>query len=1234
MALSLDGLSDEKIAAMNSALGELILPRTYVPVEPTLKQEWFLLQDALEVFFGGSAGPGKLLNCSTPVPTPTGWSEIGALAVGDEVLGEDGHPCRVEWLSDVDLRPDSYRLTFDDGSQVEACSDHLWLTFDADELSALTRRDPAWRARRRARRASRAVSVVRNAGVSTLVRERNRTNNPAVSLAPPAGTVRTTREIARTLTTPRGRRNHAIPVAAPLQLPEIALPLDPYVLGAWLGDGNTRDGHITSADPEVIFEIEAAGWQTRKVPSAQYGWRIVGLTTKLRELGILGNKHVPAAYLRSSASQRLALLQGLMDTDGYIDAAGAAQFTSTLPALADAVCELVVSLGMKAHRREARAKLNGRDCGPVSEVAFTPTLPVCRLSRKLGRIRPVTRRTTRFRYVVLCDPIPPVPMRCIRVSNPSSLFLVGRAMIPTHNSWGLLMAALQYVQWSGYHALLLRPSLTEFEQQGGLIELSHEWLGRSGAWWHGGRREWRFPAGSSVRFGYLANEADLSHYPGGGVSFLGFDELTLFTERLYLGMFRLLRQAKNTLEGVPVRVRSASNPGNIGHAFVKGRFIDPETREPNAVFVPATIMDNPHLDYDVYLETLSHMHPVDRERLVNGDWDVEEEGGKFSRSDFVLVEPTGCPAAVRAVRYWDLAATEPGPANPDPDFTVGLLMTLDEDQMFTIRDVNMFRLGAAGVEAEVRSQAEADRDLGIPVATFIEQDPGAAGKTTLGHYQRNVLQGFECYAGSTKVQGRNAAKEVRARPAAAAVGNHLVRLVRGRNFREFLGQCCAEGTLVFTAAGVKPIEQIAVGDRVLTHAGRFQRVLARQSRWAESVVTVRAKTLGSLTTTSDHPVLALGVARQRQPLDVSWQPAGELQVRAAVARNRGPEPSHLPHDALTLPMLRTVGAVEELDFASCIQLPSERNGRNGILVRGWRLLEHDGLLTTTHARSGNLARYMPLDKGTGRLLGLYLAEGNARPRGSRVSWSFSNQEHGLHQEVVGGLAALGLRPRIHRVQNTCTQVIADSSLLVQVLAPLGLAHEKRLPEWAWGAPAEFLEGVVEGWLDGDGHQAGSARIGTTVSPSLAWQMRIVLLALGHHANVRCYPQRAYNIRGRVGLSRPRFVVEWREKASYSVALRHGGFFGYSVRSIEEAPPCTVYDLDVESDESYVTTGGIVHNCAMFPHPSAHDDCVDAFSGAHTGLTRNVGGPMRIASPVGSSLRVPLSTDRQGILGVG
>lgn len=368
-------------------------------------------------------------------------------------------------------------------------------------------------------------------------------------------------------------------------------------------------------------------------------------------------------------------------------------------------------------------------------------------------------------------------------------------------SWGLLMAALTYADVSGYHALLLRPSLTEFEMQGGLIEHSHDWLGSSDAWWHGGKRQWAFPSGATLRFGYLGNINDLNHYKGGSVAFVGFDELTSWAdERLYLGMFRIVRQAVGQLVhprtglAIPGRVRAASNPGGPGHDWVKERFVDPRTREEHVVYVPAWITDNPHLDYEAYLETLAHMSPIDRERLIAGDWDVIEEGEKFKREWFPVVADESIPEPVRVVRYWDLAGTEPGETNPDPDYTVGVLYELGADDQYTIRDIVRGRWSDDRVETIVAETAadDAERygDRGA-VDVYIEQDPGQAGKAQLSNYKRRVLRGYSVHAGQTRIHGRSAAKEVRARPVAAAAGNGLVRIASScENRRDFLSTVC------------------------------------------------------------------------------------------------------------------------------------------------------------------------------------------------------------------------------------------------------------------------------------------------------------------------------------------------------------------------------------------------------------------------------------------------------------
>jgi hypothetical protein len=149
----------------------------------------------------------------------------------------------------------------------------------------------------------------------------------------------------------------------------------------------------------------------------------------------MSGKYVPRAYLEAGVSQRLALLQGLMDTDGFVDdIAGRCEFTSINEGLADAVVELACSLGFRPVKSIGRATLNGVDHGPKYRVRFTPDRPVFRLERKLARQKPADARYQRFRAIDVVREVASVPVRCIQVASPRGVFLVSRSFIPTHNS--------------------------------------------------------------------------------------------------------------------------------------------------------------------------------------------------------------------------------------------------------------------------------------------------------------------------------------------------------------------------------------------------------------------------------------------------------------------------------------------------------------------------------------------------------------------------------------------------------------------------------------------------------------------------------------------------------------------------------------------------------------------------------------------------------------------------------
>ena len=154
----------------------------------------------------------------------------------------------------------------------------------------------------------------------------------------------------------------------------------------------------------------------------------------LRSIGVLGNKHIPAVYLRASEPQRRALLAGLLDTDGYCAKAGRIEYYSTCEQLARDVYHLVATLGYKASLRSKTARLHGKDCGTVWTVVFTTADKVFRLSRKASRQVTKMSATSGRRYVTAIRPVASVPVRCIAVDSPSHLYLAGESCIPTHNS--------------------------------------------------------------------------------------------------------------------------------------------------------------------------------------------------------------------------------------------------------------------------------------------------------------------------------------------------------------------------------------------------------------------------------------------------------------------------------------------------------------------------------------------------------------------------------------------------------------------------------------------------------------------------------------------------------------------------------------------------------------------------------------------------------------------------------
>lgn len=342
-------------------------------------------------------GMGKALKLDTPLPTPTGWTTMGEVAIGDWLIGADGKPTRVVAATDVMIGRPCYEVEFSDGSVIVADAEHQWLTET-----------------RASRKSAQAAAV-----------GYNRTRNQRTFAA-----VRTTQQIAETLRCPtRDRRlNHSVVNTAPLQAPERDLLVPPYTLGAWLGDGTSAAAQITVADTEIIMRIESEEIEA-----------VAGtLQARLRSIGVLNAKHIPADYLRASETQRRALLAGLLDTDGTVTNGGQIQFSVTDSRLADDVFELIVSLGYRCHRTTKRVKGRSPATSTAHILNFSTEDEVFHLSRKalLHKQRRTVAGTARIgsRFITDVRPVESAPVRCVEVDNADHLYLAGPTMIPTHNS--------------------------------------------------------------------------------------------------------------------------------------------------------------------------------------------------------------------------------------------------------------------------------------------------------------------------------------------------------------------------------------------------------------------------------------------------------------------------------------------------------------------------------------------------------------------------------------------------------------------------------------------------------------------------------------------------------------------------------------------------------------------------------------------------------------------------------
>jgi intein/homing endonuclease len=371
-------------------------------ISPRLAEAAERALDRLNSAYGGQAGllrdaalnlsvTGEALDVDTIIPTPTGMRRMGDICTGDTVFDGDGHPTQVVLAHPVLYNRPTYRVEFDSGTSIVADENHLWEVYP--------------------------------------VSKRRWSHKSGTPLTP---VVLTTKEMSESVRKYNNTSNYAIKRSITQQTHTDLLPIDPYILGYWLGDGWSSQGAITSHpddQPSLQSELSRGGYTSAiRKSGGGYQLAVYGLKADLRDLDVLNNKHIPEEYFHASIDARLALLQGLVDSDGHVYGNGQVEFSNKNPKILQAFVRLTSSLGLKPGpvrlRKDGTSRVHVRAAG----------LPLARLPRKAAKLGTQTERD-RWDYIRSIESVESRPVRCISVASSNHTFLATDNHIRTHNCY-------------------------------------------------------------------------------------------------------------------------------------------------------------------------------------------------------------------------------------------------------------------------------------------------------------------------------------------------------------------------------------------------------------------------------------------------------------------------------------------------------------------------------------------------------------------------------------------------------------------------------------------------------------------------------------------------------------------------------------------------------------------------------------------------------------------------------
>lgn len=1124
---------------------------------------------------------GKALALDTEIPTPDGYVTMGDIEIGDVVFDETGKPCNVIATSNIHYNHNCYKVSFDDGTNIVADANHQWYVLD-----------------KHCRKFK----------------------------------VKTTEEMFpnQALGKPRnGYQEFAyrVPVAGALDLPSKELPISPYLLGYWLGDG-TKSKPELSVWKEIIEEVEPKikkCWHDVGRRNDNNGNFVLSLRDGFRKLlttyNLLGNKHIPRVYFRASKEQRLELLRGLIDTDGTVakdgTKSGTITYSSCNKQLAYDVYELVASLGIKATIRESRAMLCGKDCGATWDISFKTTLVVCTLASKEGRLPSEQHGRSTMRTIVKIEKIESVPTKCIMVDSPNHLFLVTRNCIITHNSSYVLRAfplhVLVYPRHNMRYILIIMQNQRTASRK--LKEISTEYTTNEFFKLNlvqiNEQSERAFEVVVKDENGEEVNVRIEAHGKGGSVRGANWKDirphLVIIDDPQDIDDSKSDTILEDDWEWFLSDIYFLSQHGrvflignNLGAKCIIERVLANKT-EVNFEAKRLPVMDAKGIP------TWPDYHPIDKimaekERFRKmGELDiwfrekmciaVSPDSQIFKKSMFRYFEKASLKKeGLSFYTTVDLAISQADTA----DYTVICTLGVNSENHWFIVDLRFGRWNPSETIDNIFEVVSIWRPLYVGIEKV-------AFQAAMMHFlQKEMVVRNKFFTIKELLAERK--KELRIQAMQPRFNAGTIWFQEGAEYLEELETelltfpkglhddlCFLPGTIVSTIDGAKSIEDIQVGDMVLTHTGEYKPVLKTMiNQYDGEILKIKANGNIELSCTPNHPFYSRtwkwGPGMKLNN-DVSFIPAKDLDIGSNI--------------------LHSVAPIKEteytIDMKQYLNRYISENGYLYPIVNGF-----GGKFK--NPKGGKVKEFVPVDNRLAFIFGYYAAEGSKNNHHT-ISFAGHSAETKVEDLLTEYFNTLS-HCKLHPTENSRT-IAFNSRAWRNVFSEFDSHLNKHLPSYCMELPKEQVISLVAGYFFGDGCFVQGVAKASSISKSLAYQIYHLLIKIGLRPTI------IYNRRkGRWdGIGKSGVI----ENDSYTVSLgapdtqklvsmmyeinfikeiyqdKSVGFREYKydqtqsklidnllAKRVQQINRVTyfgpTYNLEVKDNNSYVANGLVVHNC--------------------------------------------------------